>query len=141
AAASPKMASPKMASPKMASPMMASPMMAAQLSSVETSQPTAATKPQNPLTVVTNLVSSPIGFLLNPLAGSTPTSPAQPPLVWGLLAFARKEFDNFFAALGGDSAQGATAVQQLSGLALAAVVNPIPPRPAFPTPGQQLSPS
>jgi Domain of unknown function (DUF4185) len=124
-----------------ASPKMVSPMMAAQLTTVETSQPTVATTPQNPLTAVTNMVSSVIGFVLNPLAGSTPTSPAQPPLIWGLLAFARKEFDNFFAALGGESAQGASAVQQLSSLALSAVVNPIPPRPAFPTPGQQLSPS
>jgi hypothetical protein len=33
------------------------------------------------------------------------------------------------------------AVQQLTSLGLAAAVKPIPPRPAFPTPGQQLSPT
>jgi hypothetical protein len=124
-----------------ASPRMGSPMMAAQVSSVETSQPTVAAAPANPLTAVTHLVSSVIGFVLNPLAGSTPTTPAQPALAWTLLAFARKEFDNFFGALGGGAAQSTSAVGRLTSLALAAAVNPIPPRPAFPTPGQQLSPS
>jgi hypothetical protein len=124
-----------------ASPMMVSPMMAAQTSSVQTSQPAVAAAPENPLTVVTNVVSSVIGWVLNPMAGTTPTTPVQPPLVWGLLAFARKEFDNFFAALGGRSAQSTTPVQQLTSMALAAAVNTIPSRPAFPDPGQQLSPS
>ena len=126
------------ASPKMASPMMASPMMAAQLSSVETSQPTVATTPQNPLTAVTNLVSSAIGFLLNPLAGSTPTSPAQPPLVWGLLAFARKEFDNFFDALSGGSAENDNP-EMASFATAAANVNANPPY--LPFPSAQVSPS
>jgi len=119
-----------------ASPKMVSPPMAKQLSSAETSQPTVATAPQNPLTAVTNLVSSVIKSVLNPLAGSTPTSPAQPPLVWSLLAFARKELDNFFSALAGVSP-----VQRLNSVALAASVNTIPDRPDFPAVGQQLSPS
>src|SRR6185312_7886783 len=119
-----------------ASPKMVSPPMAKQLSSAETSQPTVVTAPQNPLTAVTNLVSSVIKSVLNPLAGSTPTSPAQPPLVWSLLAFARKELDNFFSALAGVSP-----VQRLNSVALAASVNTIPDRPDFPAVGQQLSPS
>jgi hypothetical protein len=53
-------------------------------------------------------------------------------------AFARKEFDNFFSALSGRSTETASPVQQLTSLGLAAAVNPIPARPAFPTPGQQL---
>ncbi|GAC1410742.1 MAG: hypothetical protein NVSMB60_32410 [Mycobacterium sp.] len=94
------------------------------------------------MTTVTHLVSSVINFVLNPLAGTSPTTPAQPPLIWGLLAFARKEFDNFFGALANDASASSTPVQQqLTSFALAAAANPIPPRPAFPTPGQQLSPS
>jgi hypothetical protein len=124
-----------------AAPRMVSPMKAAQAASVDVSQPTAATAPKNPVTAITRLVSNVIGFVLNPSAGSTPTTPAQPPLIWSLLAFARKEFDNFFSALAGGSTETAAPVQRLTSLALAATVNSIPPRPAFPTPGQQLSPS
>jgi hypothetical protein len=123
-----------------ASPTMMSPMMAAQVTSVDATQPTVTTAPENPLTAVTRLVSNVIGFVLNPLAGNTPTTPAQPPLIWSLLAFARKEFDNFFAALAGGATDTASPVARLTSLALAAI-NPIPPRPAFPTPGQQLSTS
>ncbi len=57
--------------------------------------------PANLFTAVTNLVTNTINFILDPLAGTAPTSPAQPPLIWGLLAFARREFENFFAALTG----------------------------------------
>jgi Domain of unknown function (DUF4185) len=123
-----------------ASPTMFSPMMAAQVSSADVSQPPAA-GPQNPLTAVTKLVSNIIGFVLNPLAGSAPTTPAQPPLIWSLLAFARKEFDNFFAALAGDSTgTAASPLARLTTMALAAA-NLIPDRPRFPAPGDQLSPS
>ena len=89
-------------------------MMAAQFSTVETPQPTVAEAPQNPLTTVTNLVSSVINWVLNPLAGTAPTAPAQPPLIWGLLAFARREFENFFAALGGRSTEHTAATQTTS---------------------------
>ncbi|WP_233151431.1 DUF4185 domain-containing protein [Mycobacterium lehmannii] len=66
-------------------------------------QPTAVTPaaPANLFTAVTNLVTNTINWILNPLAGTVPSSPAQPPLIWGLLAFARREFENFFAALSG----------------------------------------
>ncbi len=135
-----------------ASPRMVSPMMAAQFSTVETPQPTVAEAPQNPLTTVTNLVTSVINWVLNPLAGTAPTAPAQPPLIWGLLAFARREFENFFAALGGRSAENTAATQttglalasaDMTSFALAAAAAPTPPRvaPGFPLPGAQLSPS
>jgi hypothetical protein len=123
-----------------ASPTMMSPMMAAQVTSADTSQSTVTTAPENPLTAVTKLVSNVLGFVLNPLAGNMPTTPAQPPLIWSLLAFARKEFDNFFGALAGGTTETASPVARLTSLALAAI-NPIPPRPAFPAPGQQLSTS
>jgi len=119
---------------------MMSPMTAAQITSVDTTQPTATTAPESPLTAVTRLVSNVLGLVLNPLAGNMPTTPAQPPLIWSLLAFARKEFDNFFAALAGGTTETASPVARLTSLALAAI-NPIPPRPAFPAPDQQLSTS
>ena len=53
------------------------------------------------LTAAVNMVSSVVNWVLNPLAGAAPTTPAQPPLIWGLLAFARREFENFFNALSG----------------------------------------
>ena len=130
-----------------ASPTMMSPMMAGHVTSIDTPQPTVTTTPEDPLTAVTKLVSNIIGFVLNPLAGNMPTTPAQPPLIWSLLAFARKEFDNFFAALAGgptetETLDTASPVARLTSLALAAInPNPIPPRPAFPAPGQQLSTS
>jgi hypothetical protein len=123
-----------------ASPTLISPMMAVQVASVDTPQPRVTAAPENPLTAVTKLVSNVISFVLNPLAGSAPTTPAQPPLVWSLLAFARREFDNFFSALAGGATQTASPVQQLTSMALAAVSS-IPARPGFPIPGQQLSPS
>ncbi|MBE1549992.1 hypothetical protein GGC64_004032 [Mycobacterium sp. OAS707] len=124
-----------------ASPTRISPMMAAQVTSVDTTQPAVTTAPESPLTAVTKLVSNVLGFVLNPLAGNMPTTPAQPPLIWSLLAFARKEFDNFFAVLAGATADTASPVARLTSLALASINNPIPPRPAFPAPGQQLSTS
>lgn len=125
-----------------ASSSMMSPMTAAGVTSIDTTQPTVTTTPENPLTAITKLVSNVIGFVLNPLAGNLPTTPAQPPLVWSLLAFARKEFDTFFAALAGGSTETASPVARLTSLALAAINPiPIPPRPAFPAPGQQLSTS
>jgi hypothetical protein len=125
-----------------ASPRMVSPMMAAQFSTVETPQPRVAAAPQDPLTTVTNLVSSVVKWVLDPLAGTAPTAPAQPPLIWSLLAFARREFENFFAAVGGRSTEN-TAATQTTSLALAAAAVPTPPRvaPGFPLPGAQLSPS
>jgi Domain of unknown function (DUF4185) len=104
-----------------------------------------AAVPPNPLTAVANLVSSFVNMVLSPFsAGTGPNAPAGAPLVWSLLAFARREFENFFNALGGRTGQTSTlADTQTTSLALAAAATAVVtnPPPAFPAPGQQLSPS
>ena len=87
-------------------PVNLSPMMAARTAQdipVSTPAPT-----PDLLTAAVNVVSSVVNFVLNPLAGNSPTEPAAPPLIWGLLAFARREFDNFFNALAGRPAENVT---------------------------------
>jgi hypothetical protein len=130
-----------------AGPINVSPMMAAhtaqtQITAATTTAPAPAAAPDL-LTAAVNVVSSVVNWVLNPLAGAAPTTPAQPPLIWGLLAFARREFENFFNALSGRSASSTALVapQTTTSLALAAAVPPVNPRPGFPIPGQQLSPS
>ena len=102
------------------------------------------------MTAVANVVSSVINWVLNPLAGTSPTTPAQPPLIWGLLAFARREFENFFNASSGRSAESVAAPPQTTSLALdntemasfaaaAAAVTADPPY--LPFPSAQVSPS
>lgn len=99
--------------------------------------------PANLLTAVANVVTNPINWILNPLAGTAPTSPAQPPLIWGLLAFARREFENFFAALAGRSTTPTPETMNLTdpmarmALAAAAPFNPL----YSPFPNPQVSPS
>ena len=92
------------------------------------------------LTAAVNMVSSVVNWVLNPLAGTAPATPAQPPLIWGLLAFARREFENFFNALSGRAATNTmlAAPQTTTSLALAAtaVVDPY-----LPFPNAQVSPS
>jgi hypothetical protein len=131
-----------------ASPTNVSPMMAAQVTRSTVTEPAAPSSPPDPLTAVANVVSSVINWVLNPLAGTSPTTPAQPPLIWGLLAFARREFENFFSALGGRSVQNVTAPPQTTSLALdsaemasfaAAAVTANPPY--LPFPSAQVSPS
>ena len=137
-----------------AGPTNVSPMMAAQVTRSAVTEPAAPASPPDRLTAVANVVSSVINWVLNPLAGTSPTTPAQPPLMWGLLAFARREFENFFSALGGRTRDDATlaaaqttslalADTQMTSLALAAAANTVNtnPPPLFPSPGQQLSPS
>ena len=124
-----------------AGPINLSPVMAAQTAQTTlatTAAPAPAAAPDL-LTGAVNIVSSVVNWVLNPFAGHTPTAPAQPPLMWGLLAFARREFDNLFNALAGRPAADAmlATAQTVTALALPPVV----PRPAFPVPGQQLSPS
>ncbi len=127
-----------------------SPMMAAQVTGTPVTQPPAPAPPPDPMTAVANVVSSVINWVLNPLAGTSPTTPAQPPLIWGLLAFARREFDNFFNALSGPSAENVAAPPQTTSLALdntqmasfvaaAAAVTANPPYVPFPS--AQVSPS
>lgn len=105
--------------------------------------------PANPLQavadVVTGVVSNLVGWALGPLAGAAPSTPAQPPLAWTMLAFVRREFENFVAALGGGPASNVAlaATQTTTSLALAAA--PLAAAainvPGFPTAGAQLSPS
>lgn len=115
-----------------AGPINVSPMMAA-------TAPAPAPAPDL-LTAAVNMVSSVVNWVLNPLAGTAPTTPAQPPLIWGLLAFARREFENFFNALSGRATTNTTlaAPQTTTSLALAAaaVVDPY-----LPFPNAQVSPS
>jgi hypothetical protein len=127
-----------------ASPKIVSPMMASQISLVDTPPPpTVAPTPANPLTAITNLVTSVISGMFNPSAGGVPTAPALSPFVWGLLAFARREFDTF---LSGNAPTGAEAdlpaAPEMRSLALAtAALTPGRVAPGFPLPGAQLSPS
>jgi hypothetical protein len=127
-----------------------SPMMAALVTDTPVTQPPAPASPPDPVTAVANVVSSVINWVLNPLAGTSPTTPAQPPLIWGLLAFARREFENFFNALGGRSAENVATPPQTTSLALdntqmasfvaaAAAVTANPPYVPFPS--AQVSPS
>ncbi|HKP42918.1 DUF4185 domain-containing protein [Mycobacterium sp.] len=115
-----------------------------QASTIQPMAPVAQTPP-NPLTAVANLVSSFVNMVLSPFtAGTSPTTPAGAPVLWSLLAFARREFENFFNALGGRSTPTSTlAAPATTSLALAAAATAVVtnPPPAFPAPGQQLSPS
>ena len=125
-----------------------SPVMAAQVTGSPVA-PAPASSP-DPVTAVANVVSNVINWVLNPLVGTSPTTPAQPPLIWGLLAFARREFENFFNALSGRSAESVAAPPQTTSLALdntemasfaaaAAAVTADPPY--LPFPSAQVSPS
>jgi hypothetical protein len=104
-------------------------------------EPVAAV-PEAPLAAVTSLVSSVINWVLGPMAGTAPTTPAQPPSVWTLLAFARREFENVLSRFGVGGTADATLAVASTSLALAAA-QPVPVVnvPAFPLPGAQLSPS
>ncbi|ULE31978.1 DUF4185 domain-containing protein [Mycobacterium sp. IDR2000157661] len=111
--------------------------------------------PRDVFTAVANVVSSALNWVLSPLAGNVPGGPAQPPLIWGLLAFARREFDRFFAALAGGSTASTsptalTAPTSLTSptafsaltepMARLAMAAPVIPTPAPPFPAQ-VSPS
>jgi len=124
-----------------AGPINVSPMMAAQTTAATTPAPAPAAAPDL-LTAAINVVSSVVNWVLNPLAGMAPTTPAQPPLIWGLLAFARREFENFFNALSGRAVNDTdlTAQQTTTSLALAAAAVTTDP-PGTPFPSAQVSPS
>lgn len=125
-----------------ASPMMMSPKMAALSAEVtEVQSVDSAPKAQEDLlAAVTTVVSSVVNWVLNPLAGTAPTAPTQPVFMWGLLAFARREFETFLTGLSGQTSTESTLpAQTTTSLALAAVA--ANPRPRFPTPGQQFSAS
>ena len=133
-----------------AGPTNVSPMMAAQTAQITNRQSVAPAATPNPLTAVANLVSSVVNWVLSPLAGAVPTTPAQPPFIWSLLAFARREFENFFGALTGRAAQNLAVPTQTTSLALdstemaalvaAAAAGTVAP-PYLPFPNAQVSPS
>jgi hypothetical protein len=91
---------------------------------------------RKPVTTVLKAVSGVLDWALS----FAPNSPAQPVLGWTLLAFARREVENLLTAINpkNAAATGGVATDTTS-LALAATT--MNPRPGFPYPGQQLSPS
>ncbi|MDT5176516.1 MAG: hypothetical protein QOJ95_714 [Mycobacterium sp.] len=103
--------------------------------------------PLNPLEMVGNVVSSVVNWVLSPLLGN-PATPAEPPLAWSLLAFARREFDNFVNAVTGRVTETPAVAVEPTSLALAAATTAFAQAavtavnvPAFPLAGAQLSPS
>ena len=119
-----------------AGPVNLSPMMAARTAQdidISTATPAPAAAPKL-LTAAVDLVSSVVKFVLNPLAGNAPTEPAAPPLIWGLLAFARREIDNFFNALAGRPAENVMLADAQT-MSLALPTPPVTTRPLFPKPG------
>lgn len=93
----------------------------------------------NPFTIVTNFVSGVVNMVLNPLIGSGPSAPAQQPLAWTLLAYARREIDDFVNAVTGRASESPAAPQPTTfALAAARAVANVP---GFPLAGAQLSPS
>lgn len=95
----------------------------------------------NPFSIVTDFVSSVVNMVLGPIAGSGPAAPANPSIGWTLLAYARREIENFVNAVTGQSTvpntAGAPELMSLSLAAARAVANV----PGFPLAGAQLSPS
>ena len=49
-----------------------------------------------PADVVSGIVSTLVGGVPSPFAGNAPTTPVEPPTLWTLLAFARREFERAF---------------------------------------------
>ena len=105
---------------------------------------------QNPLAVVTGMVSSVVNWMLTPFMNANTTAPAGTPMAWSLLAFARREFDNFVSAVTGRAIETPAEAVVTSSLvnttfasaALAAAAVPaVPARPGFPAPGQAVSAS
>ncbi|MCV7356271.1 DUF4185 domain-containing protein [Mycolicibacterium fluoranthenivorans] len=91
---------------------------------------------RKPVTAVLKAVAGALDWALN----NTANSPVQPVLSWTLLAFARREVDHLLTAINPRSAAATGGVAaDTSSLALAATA--VNPRPGFPYPGQQLSPS
>jgi len=91
-----------------------------------------------------------VNWMLAPFIGAGSTSPAAPPLAWSLLAYARREFDDFVNAVTGRVTAAPTAAVQAdaTSLSLAAATAafaqaavPAVNVPGFPLAGAQLSPS
>jgi hypothetical protein len=54
--------------------------------------PTAAARPE-PVGVASGMVASLVNAVLNPFAAGAPVAPVEPPTMWTLLAFVRREFE------------------------------------------------
>lgn len=94
-------------------------------------------KALNPVAAVMKAVSGALNWAFNPMG-----SPAQPTLAWTVLAFARKEIDNLLTAIKPQNVVSAlTTTGQVLSNPMAALTTIMNPRPAWPTPGLQLSPS
>ncbi|MDR3664518.1 MAG: DUF4185 domain-containing protein [Mycobacterium sp.] len=106
------------------------------------------TGPLNPVEAVVKAVSSVLNWAFNPNG-----SPTAPTLAWTVLAFARREFDNLMTAFQPQTpaavlttttqllASAPTALTAVTAATAATITAATNPPPAFPTPGQQLSPS
>jgi Domain of unknown function (DUF4185) len=117
---------------------------AAQPAAVAARSITVQTQPapaSNPLTVVTKLVTNVIGMVLGPTAGGNPATPVEPPMAWGLLAFARREFENLVSAITGGSTETPAATVQTTSLALTEADTVVTTLAAVPVSNPQLSPS
>lgn len=90
-------------------------------------------------TAISKVVSDVVNAVVGAFFGSGSRSPAQPPLGWALLAFARREVGSIVDAVTvGPAASAPVTNLALSSVALAALEKK---RPDFPPPGHQFSPS
>jgi hypothetical protein len=89
----------------------------ARLTAAPQSAPAAETAQLTAPRLVSALLAA-VGFA--PLAANTPVAPAQPPALWALLAFARREFERVA------SPPAKTATAQADIVTAAAVVDPLP---------------
>jgi hypothetical protein len=121
-----------------ASAVTASPTPVAATTNLLTPNVTAPTaKALNPVAAVMKAVSGALNWAFNPMG-----SPAQPTLAWTVMAFARKEIDNLLTAIKPQNVVSAlTTTGQVLSNPMAALTTIMNPRPAWPTPGLQLSPS
>nr|WP_284232642.1 DUF4185 domain-containing protein [Mycolicibacterium sp. TUM20984] len=148
-AAAPKPAVVAAAAPVVSTVASTSTASVARVAAVEVTTPTPApAAPQNPLAIVSNMVSSVVNWVLSPFIGAGSTTPAEPPFAWSLLAFARREFENFVTAVTGGATQPQAATVDTTEVALAAATTAFAQAaaaavniPNFPLPGAQLSPS
>lgn len=97
--------------------------------------------PPSPLSTVSGVVSGLLGLVMSPLAATNgPVTPVQPPALWAMLAWVRREFERAVSTVFGapPASNSAVATEPATFALAAAAVNP---RPGFPVPGAQLSPS
>lgn len=94
----------------------------------------------NPFAMIADFVATVVNTVLAPLMGSGSAAPANAPMAWTLLAYARREIENFVNAVTGQSTGARTTAAEPTSLALAATTT-VANVPNFPLAGAQLSPS